>query len=336
MRSGMKMKVWEAEEFLNQTSDVARSLADPWILDQVQDRDVEGKPLGTYHDLPFDPQVLLQTILFKAGELGIVFNNVATYYKMDKFWWDKWKPTFQRWWEVEEMWYNPMWDKDGYHKAHNDVDDAGHSDTTTQDDGTDNTVYGETWSESGNDDRDIDFTTDREGHETQLGKETVNVHDGKSDTYSKSHSKDTNSVSAYDAATAQLHDIQEHQAGLDGNGDSVLNTYSSTTDTTFDGRDTKSTEKTVNPDHTDNTGEYSKEGAKDSTTDRTTHNEGTVNVLDGNNRDIDESSHDWGQQGISTKSQEMYGLEYRRRYQYNPYELMTQIFMKEMTDGIWI
>lgn len=336
MRSGLKMKIWEAEQFLNQTSDVARSLTDPWELDEAKEYDYEGNPTGETHPLPFNASVLLDTIMLKGGELGILFNNVATYYKMNRSWWEKWRPTFQKWWEVEEIEYNPMWDRDGRRKFHEDIDDDGHSDTTTHDDGTDDTTYGETWSENGGSKRDVDFSTNRENHEYQLGKESVNVHDGESDTYSKSHSKDTNSVSAYDAATAQLHDIQEHQTGLDGDGDSVKNRYKSTTDTSFTDRDTKTTEQTKEPDHTDDDQTYNKHGAKDSTTNRTTSNDGTVNVLDGNNRDIDHAYREWGQWGISTISQNMYALQIKVRYQNNLYEKMSDIFIREMTDGVWV
>ena len=337
MRSGMKMTLWEAEQFLNQTTDVARSLADPWELDPAMEYDYEGNPTGQTHDLPFDANVLLQTIMLKGGELGILFNNLATYYKMNKAWWDKWKPTFQRWWEVEEMQYNPMWDRDGRRKFHEDIDDDGHSDTTTHDEGTDDTTYGETWSENGGSKRDVDFSTDRKNVETPSGVQTVHVHDGKSDTVSKSHSRDTNSVSAYDAGTTlQTHDQQEHQTGLDGNGDSVNNTYSSETDTKYTDYKVTTTEQTVNPDHTDDDQTYNKHGAKDSTNNRTTGNDGTINVLDGNNRDIDHAYREWGQWGISTISQNMYAKQYQVRYKYNPYDLMSDMFIKEMTDGVWV
>ena len=336
MRTGIKMKVWEAEQFLNQTSDVARSLSDPWELDPAKEYDYEGNPTGNTHELPFDPNVLLDTIMLKGGELGVLFNNIATYYKMNNSWWQKWKPTFQRWWEVEEIEYNPMWDRDGRRKFHEDIDDDGHSDTTTHDDGTDDLTTHKEWTEDGNDDRDIDFKTDRENHETPTGKVSVNVHDGKSDTYSKAHSKDTNSVSAYDAATAQLHDIQDHQSGLDGNGDSVLNTYSSITDTTYDNHDVKTTEKTVTPDHTDNSGTYHKEGEEDGTANRVTANDGTSNTKTGNERDIDHAYREWGQWGISTISQNMYALQIKVRYQNNLYEKMSDIFIREMTDGVWV
>lgn len=336
MRSGLKMKLWEAEEFLHQTSDVARSLTDPWELDPAKEYDYEGNPTGQTHDLPFEPQVLLDTIMLKGGELGILFNNVATYYRMNNSWWQKWKPTFQRWWEVEEIEYNPMWDRDGRRKFHEDIDDDGHSDTQTGNDGTDDLTTHKEWTENGNDDRDIDFATNRENHETPTGKVRVNVHDGKSDTLSKSHSKDTHSVSAYDDANAQLHDIQDHQSGLDGDGDSVKNTYSSVTDTEYDNHDIKTTEKTLTPDHTDESGTYHKEGNEDGTANRVTHDEGTSNTQTGNNRDIDHAYREWGQWGISTISQNMYALQIKVRYQNNLYEKMSDIFIREMTDGVWV
>lgn len=294
MRRGLKMKVWEAEQFLNQTSDVARSLTDSWELDPAKEYDYEGNPTGETHTLPFDSSVLLDTIMLKGGELGILFNNVATYYKMNDSWWQKWKPTFQKWWEVEEIEYNPMWDRDGRRKFHEDIDDDGHSDTTTHGEGSENTTDSDEWSES--------------------GEQNVSTHDGKSDTYTKSHSRDINSVSAYDAGdTLTTHDQQEHQTGLDGNGDSVLNTYSSEVDTT-----------------------YTKHGERDGQSNTSTENDGTSNTLTGNERDIDHAYREWGQWGISTISQNMYALQIKVRYQNNLYEKMSDIFIREMTDGVWV
>ena len=337
MRSGLKMTVWEAEKFLNQTSDVARSLTDPWELDPAKEYDYEGNPTGQTHDLPFDAYVLLQTIMLKGGELGILFNNVATYYNMNNSWWQKWKLTFQRWWEVEEIEYNPMWDRDGRRKYHEDINDDGHSDTTTADDGTDNLTTHENWEESGKEDKEINFATNRKDTETPSGKMKVAVKNGKSDTYSKSHSIDTNSVSAYDANGAlSTHDQQDHKSGLDGDGDSVKNTYSSDTETSFDGYKVTTTQQTVTPDHTDEDTTYSKRGKKDGTANRVTHNDGTSNTQTGNERDIDHAYREWGQWGISTISQNMYALQIKVRYENNLYEKMSDIFIKEMTDGIWI
>lgn len=342
MRSGLKMKVWEVEQFLNQTSDVARSLTDPWILDPAQEYDYEGNPTGDTHELPFDPQILLDTIMLKGGELGVLFNNIATYYRMNKVWWDKWKPTFQRWWEVEEMQYNPMWDRDGRRKFHEDIDDDGHSDTTTHDEGSEDNIHGDEWTESGESSRDVDFTTDRENHQYEIGSDKTEVRDGKNDTYSKSKETTTNAVSAYDAGnTLQTHDSQTHSTGVEAadgthQGDFVKNEYSSTTEVTHPNRDTKSTQQTVNPDHTDDDMTYSKRGDSNGSYNTTTENDGTSNTLTGNERDIDHAYREWGQWGISTISQNMYALQYKVRKQNNPYELMSDIFIKEMTDGVWV
>lgn len=293
MRSGMKMTIWEVEQFLNQTEDVARSLTDPWELDPAKEYDYDGNPTGETHELPFDPQILLQTIMLKGGELGVLYNNIATYYMANNAWWNKWKLTFQKWWEVEEIEYNPMWDRDGRRTFHEDINDDGHSDTTTHDEGSENRTNGEEWSES--------------------GTQNVSTHDGKSDTYSKSHSKDTHSVSAYDANSAQLHDIQDHQTGLDGQGDSIINTYASEVDTT-----------------------YSKQGEKEGRSNTATENDGKSNTLTGNERDIDHAYREWGQWGISTISQNMYALQIKVRKQNNLYELMSDMFIDEMTDGVWV
>ena len=337
MRSGMKMKLWEVEQFLNQTEDVARSLTDPLELDPAKEYDYDGNPTGQTHDLPFDPQVLLQTIMLKGGELGVLYNNIATYYMANNAWWNKWKLTFQRWWEVEEMEYNPMWDRDGRRRYHEDVDDDGHSDTNTQNDGTDDLTSQEAWSESGESDRDIDFTTKRENHEYQIGKEVTEVKNGKNDTVTKGHDVDTTSVSAYDAgSTLQTHDSVSHVIGADGNGNTVNNTYSSTTEVSYPDRDSKSTEETVTPDHTDDANTYSKQGSKNGTDNRVTSDTGESHTKDGNERDIDHEYREWGQWGISTISQNMYALQIKVRKQNNLYELMSDMFIDEMTDGVWV
>lgn len=415
MRSGLKMTVMEAEQFLNQTEDVARSLADPWVLDPAKEYDEEGNPTGKTHELDFDANTLLWTIMLKGGELGVLFNNVATYYKMNAMWWNKWKPTFQKWWEVEEIEYNPMWDRDGRRKFHEDVDDDAHSDTTTHNTGNSNTVTHDEGTEdvathdegtsktvthdegtsktvthdegtadttingeyhiTGTSDRDTDFATSRKITETPIGDVSVVVHDGKDDTYSKSYSNDTNMVSAFDSDKLVVHDATTHIGGQ-GNGDSILKTYSSITDTKYDGHSTTTTEETKTPDHTDEAETYDRSGNTTEVTHATTQNDGTsntnttndgtsntnttndgtvdrdttadgtsttntvadgtANVLSGNNRDIDHTYREWGQWGISTINQKMYELQYKVRKQCNPYELMSDIFIKEMTDGVWV
>ena len=86
------MTLMEVEMFLNGTEDINRSLTDPWELTDVE----------------FNAETLLYTILNKAGEMTPLYSNAATFYKMNNFWWKKWQPTFQKWWEACEKVYEPQ------------------------------------------------------------------------------------------------------------------------------------------------------------------------------------------------------------------------------------
>lgn len=269
------MSLWEVEQFLNQTSDVARSISDAWELDPVVDRDEEGNPLSTTHTLPFDPEVLKNTIMLKGGRLGVPYNNMATYYTMCMWWWKKWKPTFQKWWEVEEKWYEPLWDRDGRRKTHEDTSDVG----------TDDTVEGST------EVMDDDTTYSKSGSKTEVMDDDVT-----------NHSVTENTVSAYDQSTYQPHDKSE---------------------TTGQGTDDRTT-----------TTNWSESGS--GTDDRTTTFNKTIDNDNTNDRDFDHYSHEYGNWGISMFSAKLYSEQYERRYKYNPYELMSDVFLKEMTDCIWI
>lgn len=93
-----------------------RSLTDPWAL------------TGT---LGFDPEILLDTILLKAGEMAPLYNNIATFYRMNRAWWRKWEPTFQKWWEVIDDEYTPLWDRNGFETIDDHTTETGTLDTTT-------------------------------------------------------------------------------------------------------------------------------------------------------------------------------------------------------------
>ena len=272
-----KMSLWEVEQFLNQTTDVegGRSIMDAWALDPVIDRDEEGNPLSTTHTLPFDAEVLRDSIMLKGGELGVTFNNIATYYKQCMWWWNKWKPTFQKWWEVEEEWYEPLWDRDGRRKTHEDTSDTG----------TNDTVEGST------EVMDDDTTYSKSGTKTEVMDDDVT-----------NHSVTENTVSAYDQSTYQPHDKSE---------------------TTGQGTDDRTTTTT-----------WSESGS--GTDDRTTTFNKTIDNDTTGDRDFDHYSHEYGNWGISMFSAKLYSEQYERRYKYNPYELMTDVFLNEMTDCIWI
>lgn len=235
-----KMTLFEVEMFLHQTSDVegGRSIADSWSLTNLP-------------DTTFDPEVLLHTILTKGGELGVTFNNIATYYEMCMWWWKKWEPTFTRWWMAEDEEYNPLWDRNGYEEVADHEDLVGTLDTST---------------------------TDRETVDDDT-------------TYRSSSSSNTEvKVSAFDSNTYQPHDTSSTSASDSGAG----------------------------------------------TDDRTTNASGTVDTDTTGTKDYSHHMHSWGNWGISQTSQKLLEAEYQTRYKYNPYQLMSDIFLKEMTDCVWI
>lgn len=239
------MTLWEVEQFLHQTSDVegGRSISDSWDMSAVL-------PDGS-----FDPEVLKQTILLKGGELGVTFNNIATYYMQCMWWWKKWLPTFTRWWMAEDSQYEPLWDRNGWEEVEDHTDEVGTLDTET----TANEVM----------DDDTSFNT-----------------------HSSSNSSTENKVSAFDSNTYQPHDTSSTTASSSESG----------------------------------TG----------TDDRTTNATGTVDTDTTGQKDYTHSMHSWGNWGISQTSQKLLEAEYQTRYKYNPYELMSDVFLKEMTDCVWI
>ena len=101
----------DMEMFLNNGDETQeRSLKDPWELNG---------------DLLFDPQVLLDTIMMKGGTLAPLYANAATFYRMNNAWWNRHKLTFQKWWEVIDDEYTPLWDRDGFEETIDKTTDDG-------------------------------------------------------------------------------------------------------------------------------------------------------------------------------------------------------------------
>lgn len=383
------MTLWEVEMFLNQTSDTPRSLADPWELD------------GTTN---FDKEVLLNTILLKGGELGPMFNNVATFYKMNMYWWKKWQPTFQKWWEVECKDYEPLWDRNGFEEVHDDTTDTGTSaqttantqvvdgssrDTKTSTEVIDDDTTGSKTSEQTLDKDTTDRTvlsstevldgetsgrrslseTTHEEVESDTTDDKTEQHSGRVTTHSSSdRNVDVeNKTSAYDSATYEpestthTDDVLVSEDGYTEDTvkiktDDVVHAESESNGTKTDTETTSGTTDnttTVNSTTTgtgteDSTVEYTENttGTDDRTTTYTETGTGKNDVettfdgqIDGttsNDRDFDHALHSWGNWGISQTSQKLYESEFKLRYQMNPYELMSDMYLKEMTDGVWL
>lgn len=157
-------------------------------------------------DVQFDKDILLDTIMLDAGQLGINTTNPLQYYRQCDMWWKKWQNTFQKWWEVQEKEYEPLWNTDRYEESHDDIVDTGTDNLTTynqeiMDDDTTSSLSGEASGSS------LDSTSG-----------TV-----------------TNSVSAFDAGNNLVtHDSQSSNSQSEG----TTNSNSSSTGTGTDDRTT--------------------------------------------------------------------------------------------------
>lgn len=142
-----------------------KSLKDPWILDCDN----------------FDAETLLSTIIMKGAQMEPLYNDPLFFYKMNGQWWNKWKPTFEKWCEALTAEYNPLWNKDYYEDIHEDTYDVGTDDTSTQEssaaheEGEKHDTIDSTEQLSGTDEVDHDFDRDTNNETTVSAFDTVNT-----------------------------------------------------------------------------------------------------------------------------------------------------------------
>lgn len=323
-----------------------RSLTDPWELE------------GT---LLFEPEVLLDTILMKGGEFTPIYQNIATFYRMNRSWWLRHKLTFQKWWEVIDDEYTPLWDRDGFEETTD----------KTVDDGT--TTGTKTSTEVMDDDTTKSSTTkevmDDDTTSTETGKEVVDGTDKRTtsntevvddDSTSKTTSSSTsntttsgnstthNFVSAFDSGydaqgnpIYQPHDYSSTVESGSSNTTASGNTNTTATDdktTTNNGTDNLKTDKETDTNKTtkgtdDRTTDttYSETGTDDKTTTFNEQSRGT----DQNTRDYTHEHHSWGNWGITTTAQKLLEQELRIRA-FDIYEHMADIFIDEMMVRVYL
>lgn len=184
----------------------------------------------------FSGTTLLSTIMIKGGQFEPLFSNPDFFYTMTGEWWKKWYPTFNRWAEVLETEYNPMWDRDGYETIQDRTEEKGTVDTATtnneisngvtanskmgsnSEDTSDETTYNKagstsevvdddtSYSKNGNSseivDGDTSYSKTANGTESSVDKKDIVV-DGPE---TSNGSTTTNSVSAFDSSSWENHD----------------------------------------------------------------------------------------------------------------------------------
>lgn len=173
--------------FLNKTEDTEgnhRSLVDPWELNGP---------------LLFEPQVLLDTIIDKYGEMATVYSNIATLYRRNLSWWNRWRLTFQKWWEVVDDEYNPLHDKDYFEYLDDQIKDNGSSNTRNK---QYDSSKGQSTKESTNND-----TIHNSAHDQELSADSrFNYNNGTSDNTNSKESHGNNTE--FDASVGYNNNVR--------------------------------------------------------------------------------------------------------------------------------
>ena len=335
------------EMFLNHGDETQeRSLKDPWELTG---------------DLLFDPQVLLDTIMMKGGTLAPLYANAATFYRMNNAWWNRHKLTFQKWWEVIDDEYTPLWDRDGFEETIDKTTDDGSTtgNTTSTEVMDDDTSKHSTTKEV----MDDDTTLSETGKETfdSTDKRTISnteVIDDNStsntttsstaDTATSNNSTTNNFVSAFDSGydskgnpIYQPHDCSKTVESGSSETTSSVNSNTTATDdrtTTTNGTDNLKTDSkkdttkntTGTDDRTTDT-TYNETGTDDRTT---TFNENTAGTSE-NTRDYTHEHHSWGNWGITTTAQKLLEQELRIRA-FDIYDHMADFFLDELCVRVYL
>ena len=333
--------------FLNSGDETQeRSLKDPWELTG---------------NLLFEPQVLLDTIMMKGGTLAPLYANAATFYRMNNAWWNRHKLTFQKWWEVIDDEYTPLWDRDGFEETTDQTNDDGstsgtRTSTEVMDDDTskqsttkevmdDNTTSSETSKEvfDGTDNR---TTSNTEVVDDSSTSKTTTSSDA--NTTTSNNSTTNNYISAFDSGydahgnpIYQPHDYSHTvESGSSQTTSSGTSNVTATDDrtTTNNGTDNLKTDSTKNTTNsikgtddrtTDTT--YNETGTDDRTTNFDEQTAGTSK----NTRDYTHKHHSWGNWGITTTAQKLLEQELRIRA-FDIYDHMADFFLDELCVRVYL
>lgn len=283
------------ETYLNQKS-TSQSISDEWTLDNEH----------------YDKDVLLATIVQTGGTFEPLYADPDYFRLHCGFWWNKWKRTFEKWFDAFDLEYNPLENYDRQEQWHEDTLDTGsesteHSQTTTVDDDSSYAKQGAdqiteegtgAYSKSGTDDEQLS------------GKDQVD-HD-----YNKDIDTE-NSVSAFDSSSYSPHD-KTHT-------DDTLN--SENTDTTYgkkSDRDYSESGESEDSKETNRSWSESGTAADDSTTDV----EGQSATDRSNDRDFDHTGRVHGNIGVTT-SQQMLQSELEVQA-WSIYQHIADLFCKEL------
>lgn len=270
---------------LNELEALNTPVNENWTLDNVNE---------------FSSEVFVGTLLLKAETLEPISLDPEVFkYKAD-IWWLKWKHTFQKWWEVIEKKYEPLWDREGWEDIIDKTQDYGVTGQTTKN------------KEVVDDDTTKKSTTDETINSTETG--TWNETHEDEVTSDSLTENTTNKVSAFDQANNYSpHDTSDHTSSHTSGNDG--------TSSGGDSRTRNTTDKTT----------YDETG----TDDRTTNFDGQIDGSHTNTNDYTHTLHSWGNWGISQTVQKLKEQELKVQY-WNLYDKMADIFCREMLVRVYL
>lgn len=94
------------EQELNRDS---KSISDTWVLNNEN----------------FDKDTLFSTIVTTGGQFEVLYTDPNFFYLMCSYFWKKYNRTFQKWFDVFDIEYNPLENYDRYELIHEDTTDEG-------------------------------------------------------------------------------------------------------------------------------------------------------------------------------------------------------------------
>lgn len=79
----------------------------------------------------YDKDIMLDTIIRKGGRFEPLYTDPYYFDAQCTLFWRKWSRTFNKWFDVFDKEYEPLWDRNGYEEVHEDTTDVGTNDTIT-------------------------------------------------------------------------------------------------------------------------------------------------------------------------------------------------------------
>lgn len=236
--------------------------------------------------------------MLKAGECAPLFSNAATTYRMNKMWWERHRITFQKWWEVIDDEYNPLWTNDSYRTVEEHKKSDGSIDTRTA-----GNLHTQT------DNAASTLESDSYKDESQS---TTKTRTDEHVTRDQSKGEIVNGVSAYDSSAYSPHDKSETRDAHTGDSNSYVNSVSK--------------------------GELVHNGSKSSGSIDLGHintdNEGTSNTVTKDKTASEVVEHTYGNNSVLMTGQKLMESEIQVRQRLDLYNMMADIFCDEML--VWL